>query len=92
MSGHTRRRILQGAAIAAAGSVVGGYGPGFRTTEAQAAIRGTAAGAGESTPFLEGAFAPVTEELTAFGLQVTGRVPRDLDGRYLRTGPNAAGT
>ncbi|MFB7758286.1 dioxygenase, partial [Streptomyces sp. NPDC056121] len=68
MSGHTRRRILQGAAIAAAGSVVGGYGPVYHATEAQAAVRGTAAGAGggESTPFLEGAFAPVTEELTAF--------------------------
>jgi len=43
------------------------------------------------TPFLEGAFTPVTEELTAFDLPVTGRVPHDLDGRYLRNGPNALG-
>ncbi|MDF5752099.1 carotenoid oxygenase family protein [Spongiactinospora sp. TRM90649] len=38
--------------------------------------------------YLEGAFAPVTEEITAFDLPVTGRVPDDLDGRYLRNGPN----
>ncbi|MFC7308750.1 carotenoid oxygenase family protein [Streptomyces monticola] len=42
-------------------------------------------------PFLEGAFAPVTEEVTAFDLPVTGRIPRELNGRYLRTGPNALG-
>ncbi|MFE0101848.1 carotenoid oxygenase family protein [Streptomyces sp. NPDC059009] len=94
MSSHTRRRVLQGAALAAAGSVVGAYGPGRYGAVAQAA-EGAADGAGggraSSLPFLEGAFAPVTEELTAFDLKVTGRVPRDLDGRYLRTGPNALG-
>lgn len=91
MTSHTRRRILRGAALAAAGSVVGGYGLGHYATAAQAATSSTGAGGGETSPFLEGAFAPVTEELTAFGLEVTGRVPRDLDGRYLRTGPNAPG-
>ncbi|WP_406253463.1 LysR substrate-binding domain-containing protein [Streptomyces atratus] len=91
MTSHTRRRILRGAALAAAGSVVGGYGLGHYATAAQAATSSTGAGGGETSPFLEGAFAPVTEELTAFGLEVTGRVPRDLDGRYLRTGPNALG-
>ncbi|MFB7216153.1 carotenoid oxygenase family protein [Streptomyces sp. NPDC056255] len=91
MSSHTRRRILRGAALAAAGSVVGGYGLGHCAAPAQAATRGTASEGSGSTPFLEGAFAPVTEELTAFGLEVTGRVPHDLDGRYLRTGPNALG-
>ncbi|WP_030684674.1 carotenoid oxygenase family protein [Streptomyces sp. NRRL B-1347] len=88
MASHTRRRILQGAALAAAGSVVGGYGGGHYAAAQPAAVR--AAGDGE-LPFLEGALAPVTEELTAFDLEVTGRVPRDLDGRYLRTGPNALG-
>ncbi|MFE5842508.1 carotenoid oxygenase family protein [Streptomyces niveus] len=44
-----------------------------------------------SYPFLEGAFAPVTEELTAFGLPVSGRIPRELNGRYLRVGPNVLG-
>ncbi|MFB6819848.1 carotenoid oxygenase family protein, partial [Streptomyces sp. NPDC056347] len=91
MSGHTRRRILKGTALAAAGSVVGGYGLGHYGAAAQAATRDTAGRGGDSFPFLEGAFAPVTEELTAFGLRVTGRVPHDLDGRYLRTGPNALG-
>jgi carotenoid cleavage dioxygenase-like enzyme len=40
-----------------------------------------------TTPF-RGGFAPVTEEVTAFDLEVTGRIPAELDGRYLRNGPN----
>jgi carotenoid cleavage dioxygenase-like enzyme len=38
--------------------------------------------------FREGLFAPVTEEVTAFDLPVTGRIPPELNGRYLRNGPN----
>ena len=38
--------------------------------------------------FLEGSFAPVTEEITAFDLPVTGQLPAGLSGRYLRNGPN----
>ena len=38
--------------------------------------------------FREGVFAPVTEEVTAFDLPVTGRIPPELNGRYLRNGPN----
>ncbi|MFD5700238.1 carotenoid oxygenase family protein [Streptomyces lasiicapitis] len=105
MTSHTRRTILRGATLAAATGVAGGLGLGGRfAPAAQAATADTAtrtaagtatgknAGAGKGAlPFLEGAFAPVTEELTAFDLKVTGRVPRDLDGRYLRTGPNALG-
>ncbi len=41
--------------------------------------------------FLDGPFAPVTEEITAFDLPVTGQVPPSLDGRYLRNGPNPMG-
>ena len=41
--------------------------------------------------FLEGPFAPVTEEVTAFGLPVTGQIPAGLSGRYLRNGPNPLG-
>jgi carotenoid cleavage dioxygenase len=33
----------------------------------------------------------VTEEITAFDLPVTGRVPAGLSGRYLRNGPNPLG-
>jgi carotenoid cleavage dioxygenase-like enzyme len=38
--------------------------------------------------FHEGLFAPVREEVTAFDLPVTGRIPKELNGRYLRNGPN----
>ncbi|MGN9841375.1 carotenoid oxygenase family protein [Nonomuraea sp. H19] len=41
--------------------------------------------------YLEGPFAPVTEEVTAYDLPVTGRVPAELNGRYLRNGPNPLG-
>src|SRR5690606_23184571 len=39
-------------------------------------------------PYLSGNFAPVTEEITAFDLPVTGEIPRELRGRLLRIGPN----
>jgi carotenoid cleavage dioxygenase len=42
-------------------------------------------------PFLQGAYAPVTEEITAFDLPVTGTLPAELSGRYLRNGPNPLG-
>jgi hypothetical protein len=41
--------------------------------------------------FLAGLFAPVAEEITAFDLLVTGRIPPELNGRYLRNGPNPRG-
>ncbi|MEV4113656.1 carotenoid oxygenase family protein [Nonomuraea sp. NPDC049695] len=40
-----------------------------------------------TTPYT-GGFTPVTEEITAFDLEVTGRIPAELNGRYLRNGPN----
>jgi carotenoid cleavage oxygenase len=42
-------------------------------------------------PFLQGNFAPVAEEVTAQDLPVTGTLPPELDGRYLRIGPNPSG-
>jgi carotenoid cleavage dioxygenase len=43
-------------------------------------------------PYLQlGNFAPVTEEVTAFDLPVTGALPPELDGRLLRNGPNPLG-
>ena len=43
----------------------------------------------DSTPFyLQGNFAPVSEERTAEGLPVEGALPEALRGRYLRNGPN----
>lgn len=38
--------------------------------------------------YLTGNYAPVTEEVTATDLQVIGELPRELNGRYLRNGPN----
>jgi carotenoid cleavage dioxygenase-like enzyme len=45
----------------------------------------------DTSRFLQGSFAPVTEEVTAFDLPVTGTVPAELTGRYLRNGPNPLG-
>ncbi|MFJ2395420.1 carotenoid oxygenase family protein [Streptomyces sp. NPDC087843] len=39
-------------------------------------------------PYLRGRFAPVPEEHSASGLTVRGSLPAELDGRYLRNGPN----
>ena len=41
--------------------------------------------------YVEGNYAPVTEEVTAVDLPVIGELPVDLTGRYLRNGPNPAG-
>jgi len=41
--------------------------------------------------YLEGVFAPITEEFTLTDLEVTGTIPDYLDGRYLRNGPNPVG-
>jgi carotenoid cleavage dioxygenase-like enzyme len=38
--------------------------------------------------YLSGNFAPVSDELTASDLPVTGRIPEELEGRLLRIGPN----
>ncbi|MDX6740862.1 carotenoid oxygenase family protein [Actinocorallia sp. A-T 12471] len=43
------------------------------------------------SPYLRGPYAPVREEITAFDLPVTGRIPQELDGSYLRNGPNPLG-
>lgn len=43
----------------------------------------------ETTPsHLRGNGRPVTEELTLEDLKVNGKIPEELDGRYVRTGPN----
>lgn len=39
-------------------------------------------------PYLSGNFAPVEEEVTAFDLGVSGALPTELHGRFLRIGPN----
>ena len=39
-------------------------------------------------PFLTGVHTPMTEEKTLTDLKVTGEIPVELDGRYVRIGPN----
>jgi carotenoid cleavage dioxygenase-like enzyme len=39
-------------------------------------------------PYVAGNFAPLKSEVTAFELEVIGRVPEELTGRFLRIGPN----
>lgn len=41
-------------------------------------------------PFLEGIHTPMTEERTVTDLAVSGTIPVELDGRYIRIGPNPA--
>ncbi|MFK0248830.1 carotenoid oxygenase family protein [Amycolatopsis azurea] len=87
MTEPNRRNVLRGAAALAIGGVAATYG----STGPAAAQPLPPTAAKERFPFIEGAFAPVKEEVTAFGLPVTGRIPKDLCGRYLRTGPNVLG-
>jgi carotenoid cleavage dioxygenase-like enzyme len=44
-----------------------------------------------TSPWTSGPLAPVSEELTAFDLPVTGTIPEQLQGRLLRNGPNPIG-
>ena len=39
-------------------------------------------------PYVAGNFAPLRNEVTAFDLEVIGRIPEALNGRFLRIGPN----
>ncbi len=40
------------------------------------------------SPYLEGGYAPISRELVAGPLEVTGELPRDLSGIFVRTGSN----
>jgi carotenoid cleavage dioxygenase len=43
-----------------------------------------------TNPYLQGNYGPVHEEVTATELPVAGAIPEELNGRYLRNGPNPA--
>src|SRR5215204_3222615 len=45
----------------------------------------------DTNPYLAGNYGPVTEEVTATDLEVTGTLPVELDGLLLRDGPNPFG-
>ena len=38
--------------------------------------------------YLEGVYAPIPGDVTALDLEVIGELPQELEGRYLRNGPN----
>ncbi len=42
----------------------------------------------DDSPFLSGLHTPMADELTMTDLAVSGRIPPELDGRYVRIGPN----
>ena len=44
-----------------------------------------------TNPYLSGNLAPIATEYTAVDLPVTGELPEELDGRYVRNGPNPLG-
>ncbi len=41
-------------------------------------------------PYLHGVYAPLSTETAVISLDVIGEIPRDLNGTYLRNGPNPA--
>src|SRR5271154_3982215 len=45
-----------------------------------------------SHPFLSGNFAPVQEEVTILDLPVEGNIPQEMEGRFVRIGPNPIST
>ncbi len=55
---------------------------------ARATERAVDRGGDDENPYLLGIFAPVHDEVTADDLEVVGEIPADLNGVYLRTGPN----
>lgn len=42
----------------------------------------------DENPYLLGVYAPVQDEISADNLEVIGEIPKDLNGVYLRNGPN----
>ena len=90
----SRRSFLVGAGAAAGLLAVGcstdDRGPGRSAAAAGGGTTTTAGTAhgGSGSKYLSGPYAPVAEELTLPELTVRGRLPTELDGLYLRNGPN----
>ena len=57
-------------------------------TATERPIRAASSPADPENPYTLGVFAPVDAELTLDDLTVIGELPRDLNGVYLRNGPN----
>ena len=93
----TRRDFLAAAGLAG-GAAACANGSGGRTAAAPppAPVPSSVAAAPPTTltqllggnRYLTGNYAPVPDELTSTALEVVGALPRELTGRYVRTGPN----
>ena len=59
--------------------------------QAVATVNRTRLAEPSENPFLKGVHTPMTEEKTIENLAVTGTIPPELDGRYVRIGPNPFG-
>jgi carotenoid cleavage dioxygenase len=60
----------------------------------EAILEGAAGGqtAADAAMYVAGNYGPVTDEVTATDLQILGELPQELNGRYLRNGPNPLGS
>jgi carotenoid cleavage dioxygenase len=58
------------------------------STSEQPLMVASAVAGNEPNPYLLGVYAPVSQEIDAEDLQVIGKIPADLNGVYLRNGPN----
>jgi carotenoid cleavage dioxygenase-like enzyme len=58
------------------------------TVDQPIALAEQISGTEEENPYLLGIYAPVRDEIDADDLEVIGEIPRDLNGVYLRNGPN----
>jgi carotenoid cleavage dioxygenase len=74
----SRRAFLQHATASSAVLALGGL----------AAAAEPAKSAWPDNPFLQGNWKPVSEETTADNLKVAGALPKELDGMFVRNGPN----
>ncbi len=74
----TRREFLQQSAAAGALITLAGSAPAADDKPAWP----------KNNPFLSGNFAPVHEEITADSLKVVGKLPPEMDGMFVRNGPN----
>ena len=60
--------------------------------QAVASLNRTRLQSEDANPFLHGVHEPLREEHTLTELAVTGAIPAELDGRYVRIGPNPHGS
>jgi carotenoid cleavage dioxygenase len=98
-----RRAFLQGVAAMAAAGSAGTLLGACSSSDASRPLAGGAAATTTSTTlvpvvytddqpyWMQGNYAPVSEETEAFDLEVTGSLPAALTGLYVRNGSNPAG-